>query len=123
MRLERRRSTLERLAGALVRLRPDLTARRAAALGTLADRFAMVAQRSIERRRMRLRDVDGKLGGNDPATILQRGYAIVRVGERFLRDPADAPPGTRVSAELARGTLYARVERETADGGKQIGLF
>jgi exodeoxyribonuclease VII large subunit len=123
VRLERRRAALERLGATLARLQPHLAGRRAAALGALGNRFAAVAQRSLDRRWMRLRELDGKLGGNDPAAILQRGYAIVRVGERLLRDPADAPPGSQISAELARGTLYARVERETADGGKQIGLF
>ena len=67
--------------------------------------------------------LDGKLGSHDPEALLQRGYAIVKLGERLLRDPADAPPGARISATLARGTLHARVERETADGGEQIRLL
>jgi exodeoxyribonuclease VII large subunit len=59
----------------------------------------------------------------DPEALLQRGYAIVTVGDRVLTDPADAPPGTRIEAQLARGTVRARVEREGASGGEQTTLF
>lgn len=100
-RLERRRATLERLAHAL----------------------ATASSRSFERRRALLRQLGAQLSGNDPTALLQRGFAIVRAEGRLVRDPADAPPGTRISAELARGTLHARVERESSDDGKQIGLF
>ena len=55
---------------------------------------------------------------------MRRGFAIVRRPDgRALVDAADAPPGTRLQVELARGELTARVESENADGGKQIGLF
>ncbi len=62
--------------------------------------------------------------GNNPEAILQRGYAIVYddVG-RLLRDPVDAPPGTRITAKLSRGSVRARVERDGPDGGRQISLF
>jgi hypothetical protein len=45
------------------------------------------------------------------------------VGDRVLTDPADAPPGTRIEAKLARGILRARVERDAAGGGEQTTLF
>ena len=60
----------------------------------------------------------------DPRTPLRRGFAIVRGPNGApLVDPADAPPGTRLQIEVARGELAARVEAEGTDGGKQIGLF
>ncbi len=64
------------------------------------------------------------IDGRNPEAILQRGYAIVYddVG-RPLRDPIDAPPGTRITAQLAHGSVRARVERDGTNGGRQISLF
>jgi exodeoxyribonuclease VII large subunit len=122
-RLERRRARLERFAARLVQVRTTLLGGRATVVATLDRRIGEAAARAIARKRGELVRADGKLGGNNPEALLQRGYAIVRVGERVLRDPAAVPPGTHITAELARGTLYARVEGETVDGGEQIGLF
>ncbi len=123
IRLERRRAAIERLRTTLAQQQQTLIGRRTATLAALERRFGATAAGALERRRRMLEALDRTLGGNDPAVLLQRGYAIVRVGERVVRDPADAPPGTLISTQLARGTLQARVEGETADGGKQIGLF
>ena len=40
-----------------------------------------------------------------PQATLERGYAIVRRApdERIVRDPAEAPPGTRLTVRVARG--------------------
>jgi exodeoxyribonuclease VII large subunit len=47
-----------------------------------------------------------------PQATLERGYAIVRRGpdDRIVRDPADAPPGTRLAVRVARGELPATVD-------------
>ncbi len=46
-----------------------------------------------------------------PAGVLERGYAVVRgAGGAVLRDAADAPVGTVLDVQLARGRLVARVE-------------
>jgi exodeoxyribonuclease VII large subunit len=47
-----------------------------------------------------------------PQATLERGYAIVRRGpdDRIVRDPADAPPGTRLSVRVARGELPATAD-------------
>jgi exodeoxyribonuclease VII large subunit len=48
----------------------------------------------------------------DPQATLERGYAIVRrAGDaRILRDPADAPAGTRLALRLAGGELPATAD-------------
>ncbi len=80
--------------------------------------------RLVERRVGRLKTFEAKLEGNNPEAILQRGYAIVTdESGKPVRDAAEAPPGTRIKARLARGSLTARVEREGTDGGRQINLF
>ena len=43
----------------------------------------------------------------------ERGYAIVRRASdgSIVRDPADAPPGTRLALRVARGELPASAAR------------
>jgi exodeoxyribonuclease VII large subunit len=65
----------------------------------------------VQRDRARLSSLQAALSGRDPAAVLQRGYAIVRIpGGPTLRDPALAPPGTVLELQLAAGALRARVE-------------
>lgn len=46
-----------------------------------------------------------------PGATLERGYAIVRLAadDAIVRDPATAPPGTRLAVRVARGELDAVV--------------
>ncbi|HEY4441383.1 MAG TPA: exodeoxyribonuclease VII large subunit [Candidatus Elarobacter sp.] len=90
----------------------------------LAVRLNGAAARTIDRDRQRLAVLAASLGPVDPRAPLRRGFAIVRrPGGEPLEDPADAPAGTRLRIEVARGELTARVEPEGKDGGEQIGLF
>jgi exodeoxyribonuclease VII large subunit len=90
----------------------------------LAERLTPAFARVIQRGKHRLEVLTAQLGAADPTAPMRRGFAIVRRPDgRALVDAADAPPGTRLQVELARGELTARVESENADGGKQIGLF
>ncbi len=47
-----------------------------------------------------------------PQATLERGYAIVRRAsdERIVRDPAETPPGTRLTVRVARGEVPATVD-------------
>ena len=47
-----------------------------------------------------------------PQATLERGYAIVRraADDSILRDPAEAPPGTRLSLRVALGELPASAD-------------
>jgi exodeoxyribonuclease VII large subunit len=48
----------------------------------------------------------------DPRRVVERGYAIVRGADgRVVVDPAQAPDGSRVTAELKSGWLKLRSER------------
>lgn len=90
----------------------------------LAERLSPAFARVIQRGKHRLEVLTAQLGAADPTAPMRRGFAIVRRPDgKALVDAADAPPGTRLQVELARGELTARVESEKADGGKQIGLF
>jgi exodeoxyribonuclease VII large subunit len=69
-----------------------------------------VAARALERKRAALRLAEAHISGKDPEAILQRGYAIIYVGDDVVRDAAQAPAGSAVRARLAHGSLHARVE-------------
>jgi exodeoxyribonuclease VII large subunit len=120
---ERRRARVTQLRDALERFGGELTAKRRARLAPLVARLAPAYVRVIARDTARLDTLKARFDGNDPEALLKRGYAIVTAGGRLVRDAADAPPGTAIEAQLARGTLRARVERDGVDGGEQIKLF
>lgn len=120
---ERRRARVTQLHDALERMGGELTAKRRGRLAPLIARFGPAYVRVIARNAACLATLKARFDGNDPEALLKRGYAIVTAGGRLVRDVADAPPGTAIEAQLARGTLRARVERAGVDGGEQIKLF
>jgi exodeoxyribonuclease VII large subunit len=121
--LERRRARVAQLREALERNGAGLVAKRKAQLAPVLARLRPAYLRLTAKDASRLATLKARLDANDPEALLKRGYAIITAGGRLVRDPADAPPGTLITASLARGTLRARVERDGADGGEQITLF
>jgi exodeoxyribonuclease VII large subunit len=99
----------------LERLTATSFPRERARLNTLRTMLPLVSARGLERRRVALRLADAHIRGKDPEAILQRGYAIVRVGDEVVRDAAQAPVGVTMTAQLAHGRLYARVETQERD--------
>jgi len=120
---ERRRGAVAQLGATLRRIGAELTSKRERRLAQLVARLRPAYVRVIARDAARLETIAARFDAGNHEALLKRGYAIVRSGGRVVRDAADAPPGTIVEAELARGTLVARVERAGAEGGDQIGLF
>lgn len=109
----------------LLRADPAVRVARATVAWTSrADRLTAAMQRYLERRRARFELIAASLSGHNPEAILQRGYAIVTAEDgRPLTDAGLVPPGSVIRAQLARGSLTARVEREWTHGGRQISLF
>ncbi|HTW83084.1 MAG TPA: exodeoxyribonuclease VII large subunit [Candidatus Sulfotelmatobacter sp.] len=113
-----------RLGELRARLARDFVAARRARRDAHALRLDDAFRRIVERAGRRVAVAAAQLGGADPRALLRRGYAIVaRADGHVLLDPADAPSGTRLRVQLARGELAARVESEITDAGEQIGLF
>ncbi len=87
----------------------------------LASERAGLAHRSREvERTMRarlIRDADlleareGRLRLLDPRNVLKRGYALLRLDGKIVKDAADVAPGDRLTAELRDGRVVTRVER------------
>jgi len=79
-------------------------------------RLMNVARDAMHKSTTSCRVLTERLYGNDPAAILNRGYAIVRSRGKALRDARAVAAGDAIDAQLARGALHARVESVT-DGG------
>jgi len=111
--IETRRRTGERLG---VRLAPSLPERlgrerirldRAAVLDALASR-------RVTRARAALQTSTATLSALGPQATLDRGYAIVHraVDGAIVREPGEAPAGTRLLLRVARGELPATADEQ-----------
>ena len=106
-----RRRVGERLGGRLTPTLPGRLARdrarldRSAVLGPLAGRRVATARASLGA-------AGAALAVLGPQATLDRGYAIVRQAAdgAIVRDPDDAPAGTRLSIRVARGELPATAD-------------
>jgi exodeoxyribonuclease VII large subunit len=105
------RLTTERAASRLGPILPGRVARERIRLDR-ANVLADLAARRVSGARAALAATSSALGVLGPQATLERGYAIVRVTDAgtIVRDPADAPPGTRLSLRVARGELPATVD-------------
>jgi exodeoxyribonuclease VII large subunit len=64
----------------------------------------------VERKRARLDTAHGRLRALSPRATLERGYAIVRDGDRIVRTAGEVEAGARVDVELGEGGFAATVE-------------
>ncbi|MGZ3521224.1 MAG: exodeoxyribonuclease VII large subunit [Vulcanimicrobiaceae bacterium] len=106
---------------AALRSRLELLARHA--LSPVSDRVGQLQRRLGQSRMHALRPVQQRfellktrLSGADPKMPLERGYAIVTLNGRAVRDASEVPEGALIEAQLRRGKLAARVERKELDG-------
>lgn len=81
-------------------------------LTALEQRLRQAQQRALEQRRERLLRAIAGLDARSPLATLARGYAIVtrEPDGAIVRDPEQTPPGTRIRARVADGSLVALVE-------------
>ena len=114
--LRRRRARLDTLRTRLAARHPGrLVDARRHRLDTLAVRLRASGSARVSERRGRLEPALRALDAVSPLAVLERGYAVVRRGERVVRDAALLAPGEPIEIRLARGTLLARVERVARD--------
>lgn len=107
-----------RLARLTEQLTLHWTAYKKGAERDLVERTRALERAIGERLRENGRRVDRlalQLAGKDPAAVLQLGYAIVRKNGRAVRDASQFAPGDALDAQLARGTVRARVEESKRD--------
>lgn len=77
--------------------------------GHAFDRFRLSLIATIERITSR----EKTLQSLHPSRMLARGYAVVRANGNIVRDPAVLAAGERINVQLQRGTVDARVEKDT----------
>lgn len=113
-----RRRRLQHAASRLMAANPRRRLERERqSLATHRGRLRRAASGQFHRLRGRYLGVRRALAAVGPQATLNRGYAVLRHASdgRVIRDPRQAPAGTRLEALLARGRLLARVE---PDGGR-----
>jgi exodeoxyribonuclease VII large subunit len=96
----------------------EAAARQRRRLATASARLGPAAGTALAQRTVKLQLLGVMLDGRDPLKILQRGYAIVTRDGAIVRDAGELEPGTAITAQLARGTLTARVESAGIHGGE-----
>ena len=118
VRLSRRRERLALVAYRLTTGGAAAVVHHRRRLSDLAARIEPAVSAATARRRTKLELIGAQLDGRNPTRILQRGYAIVSLDGVPLRDAATVVRGALITARLARGTLDARVESTSGDGGE-----
>ena len=111
------RRSEERAFGRLEPLLPARLRRDRDRLEGSARLLPMLAARRLATARAGLTASEAALGALGPQATLDRGYAIVRLAgdQRIVRDPIDAPPGSRLHVRVARGDLDATVDGRSAE--------
>jgi exodeoxyribonuclease VII large subunit len=104
-------STVDRLGRRLAPILPARLARDRARLAR-ADVMDPVVVGRLNAGRRSLGNAAAALAVLGPQATLERGYAIVRrtTDGSIVRDPADAPPGSKLALRVARGELPATVD-------------
>jgi exodeoxyribonuclease VII large subunit len=107
----RARATLAQLELRLRRREPALRlAEDRRRLDSLQSRLAAARTPAFQPAHRRLARAIAQLDALSPLRVLERGYALVYTADgQLLRDPAQAPPSTQITAQLARGRLRATV--------------
>ena len=118
--MDRRQVRRDHLHLRLLRVPPS--ARVAAAhehLGLLHLQLRDALHLRLTRSRFQLEGLAAQLQGVSPLSVLSRGYSLTtRVDTgRVVHAPEDAPPGSRLRLQLARGEIYARVEVSSPSAG------
>jgi exodeoxyribonuclease VII large subunit len=102
------RAWLDRAHAGLGRGARRIVERHSERLATAHDRLRRAPLLALERRRARLDTTRGRLLALSPRATLERGYAIVRSSDAFVREPP--APGTALAVEVAGGEFGAVAE-------------
>jgi exodeoxyribonuclease VII large subunit len=79
---------------------------------SLQQRFSAARTQSFQPAHARLDRATSRMEALSPLRVLDRGYALIYTPDgHLLRNPAEAPPGTLLTAQLAQGRLRGRVIR------------
>jgi exodeoxyribonuclease VII large subunit len=115
--LEARRRLMDAEKRALASLAPDAAAARQR-VADLLDRGERSLRARVEREQLSVGALRDALRALGPEATLERGYAVALLTDgTIVRDPAQAPSGSRLDVVVARGRIATRVEDTDRDGG------
>ena len=100
------RAWLDRAHAGLGRSARHIVDQHGRRLASAQERLRRAPLLALERRSARLETTHAKLLTLSPRATLERGYAIVRAGDAFVRVPP--PAGTALAVEVAGGSFGAR---------------
>jgi exodeoxyribonuclease VII large subunit len=103
------RETLARSREALHRGAERAAERHAQRLAATHDRLQRAPLLAVERRRATLDTLHARLGALSPVATLERGYAIVHLGEELVRASTQVDRGDEIDVRVADGTFGATV--------------
>jgi exodeoxyribonuclease VII large subunit len=104
------RERIERTRAALHAGTRRTAERHAQRLEQARDRLRRAPLLAIERRHARLDTTQARLATLSPLATLERGYAIVHLGEEIVRSPEQVTAGDTLEIRVAAGTFGARAE-------------
>ena len=119
---EMRRLKLDHLCSsvALASPRDRLLAPRLDALEALGKRADTAMPALLKRTETRLEKLDASLRALNPSAVLDRGYAVVKAGDRLVARAAETNIGENVRILLSDGELGARIEEiRTKEGSNE----
>ncbi|WP_298227141.1 exodeoxyribonuclease VII large subunit [Gryllotalpicola sp.] len=82
-------------------------------------RGSELANLTVERAEVTVRELAARLRTLSPKSTLERGYAIVQAGDRAVRTVADAPAGAELSVTVADGAFAAESRGQSAVGAQK----
>ncbi|MFN2448903.1 MAG: exodeoxyribonuclease VII large subunit [Candidatus Baltobacteraceae bacterium] len=109
-RLSKRSDMLTSLRSRLELLGKQSTAMRLQRVVQLHRRLEQSSRTALRTPQQRLELLKAHLDGANPNAPLERGYAIVTLDGKAVRDAAAVPAGAVITAQLQHGKLRARVE-------------
>jgi len=112
---------LERVGASAALTKPQgvLIEPRRTQLGNVERRLSAAMPVRLERSRHRLDALSASLRALDPASVMERGYAVVRQGERIVPRASLAESGLPVRVCFSDGELLADITAVTAKDGKR----
>ncbi len=109
-RFEKERRRLEQLRRGVERLRPDrVLDKEGERLGWVRRQLVGVMRSRLALEEQHCRLLREKAVGLDPAEVLRRGYAVMRLGDGIVRSVAQVEVGDEVTVQVGDGVVRAKV--------------
>lgn len=116
--IQTRSSRLQELQHRLLLRHPErLLQQRSQAVQAVRQRLREAARSQLGQARGKLHELARTLNAVSPLATLDRGYAVLSVdgGNQLISRTADVQAGQAISAQLADGRLYCRVDRTSSE--------